>query len=450
MNCLVFPSLIILMFCTAPVLAAPADAPLSARIMAAQQEMAAQPLWPGFEPLTIPAAIYDGARTYLYGHPAPPEGFSPLAEEPEVLVYEGHHPIIRANTSVDLNGVRTATLMIIPSREEGKEKSPQDYAAVVLHEKFHVFQGTHHPDWQANEASLFVYPTTDADLLAGRRLETEALRRAVGSADDARAAAWARTALDLRRQRHEKLDEALATYERETELVEGTAFYIEYQAAGRGPLEGAPAGGFAPADVRRRAYSTGRWLALLLDRFAPGWKTSLSANKAYLDQLLAPVLAARSASAAEFSPSEQTLFQQQAREDVAELLDGKSKQRQEFLETSGPRLVVETGSRLWPAGFDPMNVVALPEAEVLHLRWLKLSNDHGSLEVMNRAALTVGAGEHPLFNGVRRVVVTGLAEAPHITTDEDGTTRVTATGFTATFHGAEVTREGATTRITIR
>ncbi|MBN2432326.1 MAG: hypothetical protein JXQ27_12690 [Acidobacteria bacterium] len=450
MERLTFPSLIIMLLFALPLPATPADPPLPARIMAAQMEMAAQPLWPGYEPLSIPAAIYDGARTYLYGHPAPPTGFTPLADQPEVMVYDGRHEVIRANTSVDLNGVRTATLMISPPKNEGQEQSPQDYAAVVLHEKFHVFQGTHHPDWQANEASLFVYPATDADLLADRRLETEALRRAVGSEGDAPAAAWARAALDLRRQRYEKLDEALATYERETELVEGTAFYIEYQAAGRGPLEGAPAGGFAPADVRRRAYSTGRWLALLLDRFSPEWKASLEKEKVYLDVLLAPVLAGKTAeSPADFSATEMAAATRQARADAAQLVTEKITRRQEFLEQSGYRIVVEAASPLWPAGFDPMNVLALPDNEVLHKRMLMLKNEHGSLEIMDHHALTAGAGAHPLFNGVRRVVVTGLATEPTVT-EEEGTTRVTATGFTATFHCAEVTREGATTRITIR
>ena len=40
--------------------------------------IAAQPLWPGFEPRGIAVEVYDGANTYLYHHPKPPEGFVPL------------------------------------------------------------------------------------------------------------------------------------------------------------------------------------------------------------------------------------------------------------------------------------------------------------------------------------------------------------------------------------
>src|SRR5690606_10168800 len=34
--------------------------------------------WPGFDPLSVPLAIYSGDRTYLFRHPSPPEGFAPL------------------------------------------------------------------------------------------------------------------------------------------------------------------------------------------------------------------------------------------------------------------------------------------------------------------------------------------------------------------------------------
>src|SRR5690606_29811203 len=33
--------------------------------------------WPGFDPLSVPLAIYSGDRTYLLRHPSPPEGFAP-------------------------------------------------------------------------------------------------------------------------------------------------------------------------------------------------------------------------------------------------------------------------------------------------------------------------------------------------------------------------------------
>ena len=39
-----------------------------------------KPLWPGFDPLKIPLAIYSGEATYLFRHPAPPEGFVPVGD----------------------------------------------------------------------------------------------------------------------------------------------------------------------------------------------------------------------------------------------------------------------------------------------------------------------------------------------------------------------------------
>lgn len=36
-------------------------------------------LWPGFDPRSFPLAVFDGERTYLFRHPAPPPEF--IADE---------------------------------------------------------------------------------------------------------------------------------------------------------------------------------------------------------------------------------------------------------------------------------------------------------------------------------------------------------------------------------
>lgn len=156
--------------------------------------------WPGFDPLSVPLAIYAGGRTYLFRHPSPPEGFAPLAgAEPATSVFEGRHPAMIANTSMDIGGVTTATLLA----DDGSAEPPdaRALAAVAVHEAFHVFQRRRHPGWRANEANLLTYPTDDAGLLALRRRESAALRRALAAADgadDATAACWTRLALEAR------------------------------------------------------------------------------------------------------------------------------------------------------------------------------------------------------------------------------------------------------------
>jgi hypothetical protein len=78
---------------------------------------------------------------------------------------------------------------------------------------------------------------------------------------------------------------------------------------------------------------------------------------------------------------------------------------------------------------------------VLHTRHVKLSGEAGSLEVLDRHALTEAAGAHPLhplFNGVRRVVLTGFASEPRVE-DVRGVSTIVADGVKATLRGARVT-----------
>ena len=48
--------------------------------LAIEREMerlaASRSFWPGYDPLAIPLAVYDGERTFLFRHPSPPEGFT--------------------------------------------------------------------------------------------------------------------------------------------------------------------------------------------------------------------------------------------------------------------------------------------------------------------------------------------------------------------------------------
>lgn len=123
--------------------------------------LATLPLWPGFEPLKTPVAIYDGERTILVRHPSPPAEFKP---EADFQVFPGRHPAMNANNGVDLGGVKTATLIVHPDAGP----SAREWASTLIHETFHVFQRQRHPTWQGNEGELFLHPTGDAALLAAR------------------------------------------------------------------------------------------------------------------------------------------------------------------------------------------------------------------------------------------------------------------------------------------
>ena len=401
-------------------------------------------LWPGFDPLTVPLAVYDGQRTFLFRHPAPPPGFVPVPMGlPATYALTGRHENITANTSADIGGVPTATLLLDRAQAD---RSPADLAAIAVHEAFHVYQRAHHPGWVGNEADLFTYPTDDADLLALRRMETDALRQALASKSAIAAACWGRKALALRKERYARMDSAFAAYDRGTELNEGLATYVEMRAARRRDVA-LPAAEFGPADIRRRAYATGPALALLLDRFKPGWPAALEADdKQSLDAALDAALG--SGSTCIFGDSVIAGAAQKARSDVAALVAERARRLSAFEAKAGWRVVVEvaSGEPLWPQGFDPLNVERIDAARVLHTRFLRMGNGAARVEVLNAEVLTEGGGSHPLFQGVRRVVLTGLAEP--VLNDEAGKTSVRAAGLTSEFTGAKVSRSGTT--ITVR
>jgi hypothetical protein len=91
-----------------------------------------------------------------------------------------------------------------------------------------------------------------------------------------------------------------------------------------------------------------------------------------------------------------------------------------------------------------MNVSRARPTEVLHTRFLKLGNDRGTIELLGQPALTEGrAGEHPLFAGVRRVTIAGIA-APLTVRDSAGTLLIEATGVHARLRGATADTAGTT------
>lgn len=412
-------------------------------------------LWPGFEPLAIPLAIYTGGQTFLFRHPLPPEGFTRVADsEVPVFVMSGRHPAVTSNSSADIGGVSTGTLLA-----DGRRAAitPTVLAAVALHEAFHVFQRRHHPGWGSNEADLFRYPTGDADLLALRRLESEALSRSLRSRKTPQAACWAREAIGVRRRRFAALDSAFSGYEQGNELNEGLASYIQLLAEGRTTVE-FPPNEFPAIAVRDRIYTVGPALAFTLDRLAPGWQDTLEQNdRQPIDLLLERALARLDSpppGSCGFTAEDRSAIERAAQADAAAVAANRVERRRAFEARSGWRVVVHAadGRPLWPKGFDPLNVETV-EGGILHRRFLELGNDSGELRIIDESgadpeSFTVAAGAHPLFNGVKLAAVAGLPR-PDIT-EETGRVQVRGPGIQAAFSNATVAVEGTIIRIQLR
>jgi hypothetical protein len=138
---------------------------------------------------------------------------------------------------------------------------------------------------------------------------------------------------------------------------------------------------------------------------------------------------------------------------VDEMLDRRRQRRDDFDARPGWRVVVESPhAPLWPQGFDPLNLEQV-EGGLLHTRLLKLGCDAGTVLAVagpgaDVVALTESAGAHPLFDGVRRVVVAGL-EAPVVTRRQDEVA-VRAPGLEVDLARADVEKDPVTRTVVIR
>jgi hypothetical protein len=415
------------------------DADRAVGIIRAEEQLELSDLWLGFAPLSVPVAVFDGERTFLARHPAPPQEFEPIRGNTGVWVYEGRHPALTACTSGEIGQVKTALVILGPGQGDRADKT----AALLLHESFHVFAGAVHPDWGANEAEAFTYPVEDTPGLALRRLEIEALRRALAAVSDQEASHWAATVLDIRRKRFRRLKAGHAQYERGIELVEGTACYVENRSLRDAAAPPFREDAYGAAEIRRTGYDTGRALCMLLDRLAPGWKVRLGEGPTIpLDSLLTEAVTVRMARPYEISDDVVEAELSHAEREVAATVENREREREGFLGAEGWTLEVVADrmeDAFWSATFDPMNVTRFGPGEVLHKRMLTLSGTSGTFEAMDQQVLTEAAGEHPIFSGICRIVAAGLDSEPTIQ-EQEGKVTVEAEGITASLAVTSVER----------
>jgi hypothetical protein len=410
--------------------------------------MAARAPWPGFDPSAVPIALFDDRRTYLFRHPSPPEDFRGMRGRADAWVMDSVHPAMRANTTVDLGGQLVATVFVDPVRAW----TPDELARLLVHETFHVFQRRRHAEWAPNEVDLFTYPVAALEPLHLRRLETAALRRALIAPDSVRRLCWAREALETRAARYRALSAADVAYERGTELWEGLARYVERRASGEPSDAVLPPEGFPPADVRERGYQIGRAFAHLLDAISPGWQQAVEdGTVGSLEAALADALAAHEAAGCRLSPDERRRARAVAADDIQTYEAENRRLRERFESRLGYSLAIEApeGAPLWPERFDPLNVRVLDRQSVLHQRWIRLGRDGESIEVLARQALTRAAGEHPLFEGVSGLLVTGLRNPLEVEAQGD-TVHIRGDGVTATLVAADIERDGPRTVARLR
>ena len=139
----------------------------------ALDEAASRNVWPGFEPSRVPLALFDGERTVLLRHPSPPPEFTPWPDHPGALVVNGRHPAVAGNSTREIGGVRTATVIATLSQ------SVESTTLAVVEEVFHVFWLARHPVFRPDEMARYGYPLDAADNQRAILAEDEALARAI-------------------------------------------------------------------------------------------------------------------------------------------------------------------------------------------------------------------------------------------------------------------------------
>lgn len=107
---------------------------------------------------------------------------------------------------------------------------------------------------------------------------------------------------------------------------------------------------------------------------------------------------------------------------------------------------------MWPQGFDPLNVEPI-QGGILHTRFLRLGNDQGHVEAIDTGivdieAFTVGAGPHPLFNGIEEVSIVGLSEQEFTTRGDH--VSIDIPGLKAEFEKASIHRSDRETVVRLK
>ncbi len=421
-------------------------------------EAASRGLWPDFKPAAVPLALFDGEHTILRAHPSPPPEFSAVPEVPGLLVARGRHPSVVGNTTRDLAGVRTATVMA----QVGATASQTMLA--LAEEVFHVFWLPRHPVFRPNEMARYGYPLDAVDNHRAILAEDEALARAVEAASAADAARWAAAALEIRRGRLPALPDDVRAFETAIEMMEGTANYVARIAAGEGPAQTAERlRRRRPTDgIRWRFYDSGAALCFALDRLSPAWKSGAEREPALttVDQLDA-ALRAGAVPPAAFTAAELAGFGSTASADVADLVNRRDELRSALLSRSGPRLIVDLAPGTEPLRvrrFDPINLMVLAAGEVAHPHNLSVESPHGTIELDNpgyvrgsydgTVGLTAPAGRHPFGGGMRQLTIVGLAGEP-VVAEESGAVSIDAPGVRVRVLGALTREAGGALRITV-
>lgn len=345
-------------------------------------------VWPGyhFARLGLMYVIPGKAKLAAHWPVAAPEG---------MRVLDGFADVAYTDTGVVRwqAGLPVASLAIAPSQTRAA------VAGLALHEAFHAFEVTQRRDdrrFGRGENSMLTarYPIFDVENEALFSVEAKLLRAAVLGQSDAEARAQARQFLAVRARRYARMDTTFVNYEQLAEMHEGLAQYTlirglavmarRNSAYVEGAAQEKQAEGDLLMDVlkqtdrspRRRAYATGSYLGLLLDRLAgPSWKQRVMQHDEFLHVILRNVVG--DAQVSSTTEAKIAAAVPVALRNVNTLRSARVAKRDSVLASNKLMLVIDPAASVrgfdW-CGFDPQNLLMTGSGQLLHMRMLNLCN----------------------------------------------------------------------------
>jgi hypothetical protein len=228
---------------------------------------------------------------------------------------------------------------------------------------------------------------------------------------------WAKLALQFREKRLGLVDPPFAFYEKELQLTEKLSDYIERMARELDPLNASNmANGIAPAGVRDLGYVEGRWIAMIMDKLSPGWKSQLEQeDSCYLEDILKAVLDELTVPKKVFKDPEIDIMKAAAHADFSEWQLRKKAEITKFFDTPGFRVEIHSPDNPFVIRlFEPLEMEILDDGGVYHRLVFMAGNERRNLRIMNHSCLT-------WFNDsfrVIRLMINGLKQAPESIKDE--------------------------------
>ena len=206
-------------------------------------------------------------------------------------------------------------------------------------------------------------------------------------------------------------------YERDLQRTEGLSDYIERVARGVDPLNASNmTNGIAPAGVRDLGYWEGRWIAMILDRLSPDWKTYIESNDTlFLEEILDSALMDSPFSKQTFSEGELSRL----RLDSDKVFDDWQVKKAGEIESykNLPGYSIEINSVSSPLNiriFEPLEIEILPERAVFHRLIFSAANQKGTMRILNHPCITYFDESFRLV----KLCIYGLPEAPAVNQEE--------------------------------